>query len=118
MAYDMLIVYLQGEIDILTINMDELNTKPMERPSKLFWTGSKTDLIELIYALHASNTINSGTVDIKELASHFEHFYNVDLGNYYHTFIEIRSRKTGRTKFLDKLIEMLKQRMEALDEWH
>ncbi|SEC74068.1 RteC protein [Maribacter dokdonensis] len=116
MAYDMLIVYLQGEIDILTINMDELNTKPMERPSKLFWTGSKTDLIELIYALHASNTINSGTVDIKELASHFEHFYNVDLGNYYHTFIEIRSRKTGRTKFLDKLIEMLKQRMEALDE--
>lgn len=116
MAYDMLIVYLQGEIDILTINMDELNTKPMERPSKLFWTGSKTDLIELIYALHASNTINSGTVDIKELASHFEHFYNVDLGNYYHTFIEIRSRKTGRTKFLDKLIEMLNQRMEALDE--
>tara|TARA_R110002126_G_scaffold22865_8_gene81117 strand:+ start:14026 stop:14865 length:840 start_codon:yes stop_codon:yes gene_type:complete len=116
MAYDMLIVYLQGEIDILTINMDELNTKPMERPSKLFWTGSKTDLIELIYALHASNTINSGTVDIKELASHFEHFYNIDLGNYYHTFIEIRSRKTGRTKFLDKLIEMLKQRMEALDE--
>jgi len=116
MAYDMLIVYLQGEIDILTINMDDLNTKPMERPSKLFWTGSKTDLIELIYALHASNTINSGTVDIKELASHFEHFYNVDLGNYYHTFIEIRSRKTGRTKFLDKLIEMLNQRMEALDE--
>lgn len=116
MAYDMLIVYLQGEIDILTINMDDLNTKPMERPSKLFWTGSKTDLIELIYALHSSNTINSGTVDIKELASHFEHFYNIDLGNYYHTFIEIRSRKTGRTKFLDKLIEMLKQRMEALDE--
>ena len=116
MAYDMLIVYLQGEIDILTTSMDDLNDKPMERPSKLFWTGSKTDLIELIYALHSSNSINSGTVDIKELAAHFEHFYNVDLGNYYHTFIEIRSRKTGRTKFLDKLIEMLKQRMEALDD--
>ena len=116
MAYDMLIVYLQGEIDILTISMDDLNDTPMERPSKLFWTGSKTDLIELIYALHSSNSINSGTVDIKELAAHFEHFYNVDLGNYYHTFIEIRSRKTGKTKFLDRLIEMLKQRMEALDD--
>lgn len=116
MAFDMLIVYLQGEIDTLTINLDDLKDTPMERPSKLFWTGSKTDLIELIYALHSSNSINSGTVDIKELAAHFEHFYNVDLGNYYHTFIEIRSRKTGRTKFLDKLIEMLKQRMEELDD--
>jgi hypothetical protein len=38
------------------------------------------------------------------------------LGNYYHTFIEIRSRKTGKTKFLDRLIEMLGQRMEALDD--
>ncbi|MBU2902953.1 RteC domain-containing protein [Maribacter dokdonensis] len=117
MAYDMLIVYLQGEIDMLTSSMDDLNdTTAMERPSKLFWTGSKTDLIELIYALHSSHAINSGTVDIKELAAHFEHFYNVDLGNYYHTFIEIRSRKTGRTKFLDKLIEMLKHRMDALDD--
>ncbi len=88
----------------------------MEKPSKLFWTGSKTDLVELLYALHASEFINGGTVDIKEMASHFEHFYNVDLGNYYHTFIEIRSRKTSRTRFLDRLIELLQQRMEALDE--
>jgi hypothetical protein len=116
MAYDMLIVYLQREIDTLTINMDDLKDKPMERPSKLFWTGSKTDLIELLYALHSIKCINSGTADIKELAAHFEHFYNVDLGNYYHTFIEIRSRKTGRTKFLDRLIEMLQQRMEGLDD--
>ncbi|WP_116769705.1 RteC domain-containing protein [Maribacter litoralis] len=116
MAYDMLIVYLQGEIDFLTISIDELKDKPMERPSKLFWTGSKTDLIELIYALHSSSSINSGTVDIKELAAHFEHFYNIDLGNYYHTFIEIRSRKTVRTKFLDKLIEMLQKRMDAFDD--
>lgn len=116
MAYDMLIVYLQREIDSLTMDMDDLKDRPMERPSKLFWTGSKTDLIELLYALQSSKCINSGTADIKELAAHFEHYYNVDLGNYYHTFIEIRSRKTGRTKFLDRLIEMLKQRMEALDD--
>jgi hypothetical protein len=88
----------------------------MEKPSKLFWTGNKTDLIELLYALQSSKCINSGTTDIKELASHFEHFYNVDLGNYYHTFIDIRSRKTSKTRFLDKLIEMLNQRMDSLDE--
>ena len=116
LAYDMLIVYLQGELDNLNNLLENPEAILMQKPSKLFWTGSKTDLIELIYALHSSNTINSGTLEIKELAAHFEHLYNVDLGNYYHTFIEIRSRKTGRTKFLNKLIDMLKQRMEALDD--
>ena len=77
MAYDMLIVYLRKEIDDLQINLEPQKNIPMEKPSKLFWTGNKTDLIELLYALHSSKCINSGTTDIKELASHFEHFYNV-----------------------------------------
>lgn len=88
----------------------------MDKSSKLFWTGSKTDLIEILYALHSTSVINSGPVDIKELASHFEHFYNIDLGNYYHTFIEIRARKNSKTKFLDRLTDMLNQRMEVLDD--
>ncbi|WP_421812457.1 RteC domain-containing protein [Flagellimonas sp.] len=116
MAYDMLIVYLRKEVDDLNNNMEPTKNTPMEKPSKLFWTGSKTDLIELLYALHTSKSINGGTVDIKEMASHFEYFYNVDLGNYYHTFIDIRSRKSSRTRFLDRLIEMLNQRMESLEE--
>ncbi len=116
MAYDMLIVYLRKEVDDLNNNMEPTKNTAMEKPSKLFWTGSKTDLIELLYALHTSKSINGGTVDIKEMASHFEYFYNVDLGNYYHTFIDIRSRKSSRTKFLDRLIEMLNQRMESLEE--
>lgn len=116
MAYDMLIVYLRKEVDDLNNNMEPTKNTAMEKPSKLFWTGSKTDLIELLYALHTSKCINGGTVDIKEMASHFEYFYNVDLGNYYHTFIDIRSRKSSRTRFLDRLIEMLNQRMESLEE--
>lgn len=116
MAYDMLIVYLRKEVDDLNNTLEPPKPITMEKPSKLFWTGNKTDLIELLYALQTSESINGGTVDIKEMASHFEHFYNVDLGNYYHTFIEIRSRKTSKTRFLDKLIELLNQRMESLDE--
>ncbi|MDF0707653.1 RteC domain-containing protein [Flagellimonas okinawensis] len=116
MAYDMLIVYLRKEVDDLNNNMEPTKNTPMEKPSKLFWTGGKTELIELLYALHTSKCINGGTVDIKELASHFEYFYNVDLGNYYHTFIDIRSRKSSRTRFLDRLIELLNQRMESLEE--
>ncbi|TYA89188.1 tetracycline regulation of excision, RteC [Seonamhaeicola marinus] len=116
MAYDMLIVYLQQEIEKLESNTENFKSNPMKQSSKLFWTGSKTELIELIYALHSSGAINSGTADIKEMATLFEQVFNVELGNYYHTFIEIRARKCSKTKFLDKLIEALNRRFEELDE--
>lgn len=116
MAYDMLIVYLQQEIAKLENNTENVMPKSMYKQSKLFWTGSKTDLIELIYALHSSGVVNSGTADIKELASICEQIFNIELGNYYHTFIEIRSRKCNNTKFLDKLKESLIKRIEVLNE--
>lgn len=116
MAYDMLIVYLQQEIEKLESN-NQINQNPMKNlNSKLFWTGNKTELIELIYALHSSGAINSGTADIKELALMFEKLFNVDLGNYYHTFIEIRARKSSKTKFMDKLTDALNRRFEDSDE--
>ncbi len=116
MAYDMLIVYLQREIEKLENKSETVIPKSMYKQSKQFWTGSKTDLIELIYALQCSGMVNSGTVDIKELASVFEQIFNIELGNYYHTFIEIRSRKCNTTKFLDKLKESLLKRITELDE--
>lgn len=116
MAYDMLIVYLKQEIEKLE-SINNINHNPMKNSSsKLFWTGNKTELIELIYALHSSGTINSGTADIKELASMFEQVFNIELGNYYHTFIEIRSRKSSKTKFMDKLTDSLNRRIDDSDE--
>jgi hypothetical protein len=116
MAFDMLIVYLKQEIEKLETNADHTKTNPMRESSKLFWTGSKTELTELIYALDSCGAINSGTADIKELALAFEQTFNIDLGNYYHTIIEIRARKCSQTKFLDKLIEVLRKRFDQSDQ--
>ena len=117
LAYDMLIVHLKKEIDKLENNNGmETIMQPFQKQSKLFWTGNKTDLIELIYALHSSGVINSGTADIKEMASACEQIFNIDLGDYYRTFLEIRSRKINQTKFIDKLKESLIKRIEDIDE--
>ena len=117
MAYDMLIVYLQKEIEIIeNKNGMETTINPFQKQSKLFWTGNKVDLIELIYALHASGAINSGTADIKEMAIACEQIFNIDLGNYYHTFVEIKSRKSNKTKFMEKLNESLTKRLEESDD--
>lgn len=117
LAYDMLIVYLKTEINSLENNNGmELSINPFQKESRLFWTANKIDLVELIYALQASGAVNSGTADIKEMASVCERMFNVELGDYYRTYLEIRSRKINQTKFLDKIKDSLFVRMESADE--
>jgi hypothetical protein len=117
LAYDMLIVYLKTEIDKLENNNGmETVMNSFQNQSRLFWTANKTDLIELIYALQSSGAINSGTADIKEMAIACERLFNIELGDYYRTYLEIRSRKINQTKFIDKLKESLVSRMNNADE--
>lgn len=117
LAYDMLIIYLKRETDKLENNNGmETNVNAFQQYPKLFWTGNKTDLIELIYALQSSGTINSGTSEIKDIALMCEQVFNISLGDFYRTFLEIRSRKINQTKFIDKLRESLLQKMNELDE--
>ena len=83
--------------------------------SGMNWTGSKTDLTELIYALHSSKVINNGVIDISEIASSMEMQFNIDLGDFYRTFISIRSRINQRTKFIETLKDSVTNLMEELD---
>lgn len=116
-AYEKLIVKLKLEITKLKtgINMSGIE-KAFQKEYDLNWTGSKTDLIELIYALQSSGAINNGKTDIKQLAQVCEQLFDIDLGDYYRSYLSIRIRKTGRTKFLSFLREKLLKRMDATDE--
>jgi len=68
----------------------------------LNWTGSKVALIELIYGLNAQGVLNNGNADIVAIVRFFERSFNVDLGDFYHTYMELKSRKITQTKFLDR----------------
>ena len=117
MAYDLLVNHYVQELsylrDISYGKSRELNT--LANGDRLSWTASKTDLIELIYALQASGAIKSGTAGIKEMASACERIFDLNLGNVYRTFLEIRERKIDLTKFIDRLKSALLQRMEETD---
>ena len=76
----------------------------------------KVSLIELIYSLQTAGVINNGTADIKLLTNFFERTFQVDLGNVYNVFQEMRIRKKNRSSFLDQLKERLIQRMDEADE--
>lgn len=114
LAHDQLQVFLEDEL--LYLERKEPRHKSQDEPkAKLTWQESKTSLIELIYALQSQGAFGN-QADIKEIAAYLEYAFNIDLGDYYRTYLEIRIRKNNRTKFLSSLQETLTKRMDQLDE--
>ena len=115
-AFESLAEYIKEAINDLENKPGRNSTNESYKKEKITWTGSKVSLIELLYALQSAGSINGGSIDVKNLANNFENYFNVDLGNYYRVFQEIRIRKASRTTFLDKLKEKLENRMDYSDE--
>lgn len=114
LANDSIKIYLESEISKLEQKTENKVSIPNNKTQK--WTGSKVALIELIYALHSEGVFNNGTSELKEVTSFFESVFDVDLGQFNRTFLEIRARKSERTKFLNVLKEKLILRMDDADE--
>lgn len=116
-AHDLVQVYLEDEI--ATIDRKELkaHSKTEVLPkSTIFWTGSKVALIELMYALHAEGSLNNGKIELNAIADFIEKSFGIDLGQFHRSFLELRERKTGRTKYIDTLREKLIKRMDDADD--
>lgn len=108
-ANEMLYSYLENQIASIPVQRIRKN-------QSVRWTASKTSLIELLYALHYSKVFNDGKVDIKTIAVLFENMFNIQLGDFYHTYLELRNRKINRTKFLDTIQDNLIEKMNQQEE--
>lgn len=108
-ANDLIQVYIEDQLyHKAQRNKEE---KSIDKP-QLSWTGSKAGLIELIYALDYQGVFDNGNSDIKVIVKTFEDMLNINLGDFYHTYLELRSRKMNRTKFLDALRDELIRKMD------
>lgn len=106
----MLIEYYENKIEEADQNCS-VNQPPLK--SNLCWTGSKFDLIELIYALHNQKVINDGNADIKEVAQQLCITLNVEYNdNIYRYYHDIKRRKSNKTRFLQSLNDNLIQKLE------
>jgi hypothetical protein len=95
---------------------DNKNIFQQSQPKLLVWSGAKTSLAELIYALYLTGDLNHGTADLKTITSAFEDFFNVKIENIYKTYSEIKNRKGPRTKYLHHLITLLEAKMNKDEE--
>ena len=114
-AFQQLSVYIQQQLKNLDSSINNSQRTTVEK-NDIRWTGSKVSLVELLYALQSTGSCNNGNIDLKHLAKHIEKVFNIDLGNYYRIFQEMRIRKINRTSFMDELKEKLIHRMDETDE--
>jgi len=114
-AQDLLIKFYNNELKILE-NKDYSNNLKSGKPevlNDLQWTGTKTELTELLYALNASGVLRNGEVEMKKLVLVCKELFNLDLGNIYKTYGEIKAREKDPTKFLDLMKIRLLQKMQS-----
>lgn len=112
-ANDRLEVYLKTELEILSKKASNSYwLQPSSLNNNLFhWTDSKTALVELIYAICASGSLNHGKCEIRELTVFFEQIFNVRLTDIYRTYLEIKVRSIP-TKYIDNLKTALLRKLE------
>jgi hypothetical protein len=100
LANERIRVYVEEQLFKLKENLDPSFE---QIKSSITWTGSKTALVELIYALHATGVIDNGQAEVKKIIEIVEQTFNIDLGDFYHTYMEIKRRKSNPNKFLEQL---------------
>lgn len=109
-GFDVVAANIIAEQLLLKHLFPDQQSKP--KVSKLKWTGSKADFVELIYGLQASAAINYGDVEIKELAKAMQSIFQMYIDDPYRTFIDISNRKTNHVKFIVKMQEGLLRKID------
>jgi len=115
LANELLEIYLTNRLHELERREQRKRVKNGFTGKVLRWTGTKRALVELVYALHACGCLNKGTVDIKEIVAYFEYVFDIDLGDFYHTYMELKAKTKDRTGFLSTLKDRLLLRMREQD---
>ncbi|UMB60156.1 RteC domain-containing protein [Lutibacter sp. A80] len=115
-AHDLLIAFFSNELKILKNKKSNAVVIEEVKPAilkDLSWTGTKTDLVELIFALKESGVLRNGRAELKKIKNVIELLFEIELGNIYKIFEQIKAREKDQTKFLDSLKIGLINRIES-----
>lgn len=106
---DLLYEYLHFRIDSFSQKPEHMLLQN-SGSKKIQWTESKNALIELIYALHASQSIGYGKLGIRQITALFQILFDIQLGDVHHAFHRMKYRH-NESPYLDRLQSSLKSYM-------
>ena len=84
-----------------------------QKSTKLKWTGSIADFVELGYALEAVGYVNGGKATLKEIFDVLGKTFDADVKDHSRTFRDVKIRvKNDGTYLLDDLKHALQQKIK------
>lgn len=107
--------YINTELELLARNGCQAESPA----TRMRWTGTLVELVELIYGLQEMRCIDDGNAPINELFALFGRLFGIEIkeSHCYNAYADIKRRKNdSRTYFLDKMRERLNLRMQRDDE--
>ena len=115
LANDMLCIYLNKKLHGVDKQVIIAKSRSFLPEHPFRWTATKIAAVELGYAIYAAGILNNGQADIKEIMTFMEASFQIDLGDYYRTYITMKDRKKDRTSFLNSLVKSLLKKMDEDD---
>lgn len=115
LANDMLCIYLNKKLHGVDKQVIIAKSRSFLPEHPFRWTATKIAAVKLGYAIYAAGILNNGQADIKEIMTFMEASFQIDLGDYYRTYITMKDRKKDRTSFLNSLIKSLLKKMDEDD---
>ena len=109
-AYEKLIGFYTRQLNMLKAPLQPLQFKeslPLE------WKANKVDAVELVYALYYSGAVNTDKCTVHELAKQFGELFQIQITEQlYREYIDIKRRKLEPARFLVKLLNHFRNRVE------
>ncbi|WP_175632321.1 RteC domain-containing protein [Pedobacter ghigonis] len=110
-AYEMLQRYLSDQLTS-DVGIGLENQSSEQKGKKFAWTGDQVNLIEMIYGLWLTGQFNNGKADLSDIVAVLQNVFQVNLGQYFRRFSEIKQRKgMSKTRFLDQMRDALQKKI-------
>lgn len=110
---EMLKDFIIRQVRLLYQKVDGTLLSELKAANRRWWSGDKVDLIEIAYGIYYTQRINGGKAEISDIVEWLEESLNVDLGQAYRMFLDIRRRKrVSFTKYLDEMRTAIHSQIE------
>ena len=110
---------IRVELDIIRTrikNLKSIESSETKAPKPAGqWTDDKLNLIELIYAIYKTKSVNGGNTTLREIQECFEYLFQVKLGNISNRINEIDNKKGHDKLYLDILIKNLNNYLDEIN---
>ncbi|WCM42269.1 RteC domain-containing protein [Flavobacterium sp. CBA20B-1] len=109
-SYKQLVLLYNKQLNLLKT---PLPAEQLKGKIPLVWKANKVDAVELVYALYYSGAVDTDKCSVQQLAQQFGRLFQIQITEQlYREFIDIKRRKIEPARFLVKLLNNFRSRLD------